>query len=87
MVTTEQCSTEAVAKQMFGMADEHNLGLTYAAQSRVGSDLFIPVNNVNTLFLASRVWFGCVRLSSAHDKLMFVSEEISITYHCGVSSR
>ncbi len=49
-VTTEQRSTEAVAKQMFGMVDEHNLGLTYAAQSRVGSDLFIPVNNVNTLF-------------------------------------
>lgn len=49
-VTTEQRSTEAVAKQMLGMADEHNLGLTYAAQSRVGSDLFIPVNNENTLF-------------------------------------
>lgn len=42
-------TTEAAAKQMFGMADEHNLDLTYAAQSRVGSDLFIPVNNGNTL--------------------------------------
>lgn len=49
-VTPERRSTEAGAKQMFGMADEHNLGLTYAAQSRAGSVLFIPVNNVNTLF-------------------------------------
>lgn len=63
-VTTEQRSIEAGAKQMFGMADEHNLGLTYAAQSRVGSDLFIPVNNVNTRFLASGVWLGCARLTT-----------------------
>lgn len=35
---------------MLGMADEHNLGPTYAAQSGVWSDLFIEVNNVNTLF-------------------------------------
>lgn len=44
---------EAGAKQLPGMADEQNLDLTYAAQSRLGSDLFIPVNNVNTLFCSS----------------------------------
>lgn len=43
-------SAEAGPKQIFGMADEHNSGLAYGAQSRVGGDLFIPVNNVNTLF-------------------------------------
>lgn len=63
-VTPEQRSTEAGAKQMFGMADEHNLGLTYAAPRRAGSDLFIPVNNVNTLFWASRFWSGRVWLTT-----------------------
>ena len=67
---------------MFGMADEHNLGLTYAARSRAGSDLFIPVNNGNRLFLVGQ---APVRVCAAHDKLMFVSQEISITIRCEVN--
>lgn len=35
-VSAEQGSSEAVAKQMFRMADEHNLGPTYAAHEEKG---------------------------------------------------
>lgn len=51
-VATERRSVEAGAKQLSGMADEQNLDLTYAAQSRLGSDLFIP-----------GLQFGCARLA------------------------
>lgn len=63
-VAMERRSVEAGAKQLSGMADEQNLDLTYAAQSRLGSDLFIPVNNVNTLFWAGALQFGCARLAA-----------------------